>query len=129
MPPAPLLSFIAELPISSDQVQILIYVIGGAVVVGAIGSIKGVLDIIRFFRGDPPADRRFASKDELNELRAEVEAVEERAKIAVAAHRSEVERREEETAKALNDIFVEIRSMARSMGRIEGQLQGRSAQN
>lgn len=104
---------LAEFPLTPSQVQVLIYVAIAAVVVGGLGSIKAGLDIIRFFRGDPSPDRRYASKEELAALRSEIEAVEERAAATSDGLR-----------QSMREIFTELRTINKSIGRIEGHLDG-----
>lgn len=116
------LSFLAEIPITSDQVQLLIWVILAAVVVGGIGSIKGVLDIIRFFRGDPPAAQRFASKEDLAAALEEIQAVEERTARSLGELKAVAVRERAESRETLREIFDRLEGMNRSLGRIEGSL-------
>jgi hypothetical protein len=96
-------------PISESQATYLIYGVIGVLFLGGISSLKAILDIVRFFRGDPPGDLRYASKADLAEALKEIEAVEARTTKAL-----------EETSKNLREIFGEMRSIHRSLGRIEG---------
>jgi len=125
----PSLAPLAEIPITGEQVQILIYAIIAGIFVGGISCIKALLDIVRYFRGDPPSDQKFASKADLARALAEIEAVEERSNIALAAYRSAVDRNTEEITKSLKEIFGELRTMGRSIGRIEGELGHHSPQS
>lgn len=115
-------AFLSEIPITADQVQVLIYVIIAAVIVGGIGSIKGALDIVRFFRGDPPASQRYASKEDLAAAMAEIQAVEERTAKSVAELRDVAVRERKESRETLKEIFDRMDAMNRSLGRIEGTL-------
>lgn len=115
-------SFLSEIPITPEQVQLLIWVILAAVVVGGIGSVKGVLDIIRFFRGDPPAAQRFASKEDLASALEEIQAVEERTAKSLADLKDGALRERAESRATLKEIFDRMDAMNRSLGRIEGSL-------
>lgn len=115
-------SSLAEIPITPDQVQQLIFVIGAAVVVGALGSIKAVLDIIRFFRSDPPASQVFASKEDLEKAMAEITAVEARTAKSLADLKDTAARERSESRTTLKEIFDRMDAMNRSLGRIEGTL-------
>lgn len=115
-------AYLSEIPITSDQVQLLIWVILAAVVVGGIGSIKGVLDIIRFFRGDPPAAQRFASKEDLAAALEEIQAVEERTARSLGELKAVAVRERAESRETLKEIFDRLEGMNRSLGRIEGSL-------
>lgn len=116
------LAGLAQIPITSDQVQALIVVIGAAVFVGGVGSLKAVLDIIRFFRGDPPASQRFASKEDVASAMAAIQSVEERTAKSVAELKEVAIRERAESRTTLKEIFDRMDSMNRSLGRIEGNL-------
>lgn len=115
-------SWLAELPISAEQVQLLLYAIIAAVVVGGLGSIKAVLDIVRFFRGDPPGDQKYASKTDLAALATETNAVERRLVDALSEHKAAVSADRRELRETMSEIFERVDSMNRSLGRIEGKL-------
>ena len=110
-PTPALAAALAEIPISADQVQLLIYAIIGAVIVGGLGSIKATLDIVRFFRGDPPSSERYASKADLADVHKKIGEAEARA--AKDLH---------DLKESTSEIFREIRTMSRSLGRIEGRV-------
>lgn len=113
---------LAEIPITPDQVQQLIYVIIAAVIVGGLGSIKAVLDIVRFFRSDPPASQVFASKGDLEAAMDEISAVEARTAKALAELKDTAVRERTESRSTLKEIFDRMDAMNRSLGRIEGSL-------
>lgn len=115
-------AYLSEIPITSDQVQQLIIVLGAAVVVGGLGSIKAVLDIIRFFRGDPPASQRYASKEDLAAALAEIQKVEARTANSMAKLEENSVREHRESRETMNEIFDRMDAMNRSLGRIEGAL-------
>ena len=96
--------------ITPDQVQLLIYAIIAAVVVGGLGSVRALVEIIRFFRGDPPAEQRYASKAEIAALRAEHAALETRISTSLKDLKADQ-----------GEIFRELRSIARILGKFEGR--------
>ncbi len=115
-------SSLAEIPITSDQVQQLIVVLICAVIVGGLGSIKAVLDIGRFFKGDPPSDQRFASKAELAATHREIAPVEMRITANLDEHKEAAKTERREFRENLKEIFDRMDAMNRSLGRIEGNL-------
>jgi hypothetical protein len=115
---------LAAVEVTAAQIEALIIVLGAAVVVGAIGSIKALLDIIGWFKPNPSHDTKFASKAELEAVRLEVAASEGRSKAAVAEHEKRQEAQRAEHQQALNEIFRELRSIHRAIGRTEGHHEG-----
>jgi hypothetical protein len=111
----------AAVEISPDQVQLLIYAIIAAVVVGGLGSARALVEIIRFFKGDPPADQRFASKAEVANALAEIQSVERRLFASLTEWKTQSERDRAELRESMREIFDEIRSFHRTVGRLEGK--------
>ncbi len=119
---APSFCLLAEIPLTEAQIRVLIGVIIAGVIVGGLNSVKVTLDIVRFVRGEPPSDQRFASKADLAAAMAEIEAVEERTEKALVELKRVADRERSEFRATLKEIFDRMDAMNRSLGRIEGTL-------
>lgn len=109
--------FLAELPVTASEVKALLWIIGAGVVVGGLNAVKVSLDIVRYFKGDPPGDQKYASK-------AELAAVEARAAHELNELKLAVQRERSEFRETLKEIFDRVDGIGRSVGRIEGRLEG-----
>jgi len=96
----------------TDSMQVLVYgaVVGGAILV--VNLVNSVLQIVRHFKKNPPIHETFATKGELKQLRDDT-------KQGLRSLR-------EENNLNFKEIFDSLRGIERSLGRLEGNVDGRN---
>lgn len=95
--------------LTGDQVRLLIIAIITAVGVGLLSSVRVIIEVVGFFRGDPPAWKLYATKKEL-------QAVENRLS-------TEIRELKKDQDDHLAGIYREMKDFNKSQGRIEGWIE------
>lgn len=124
--------WLAEIP---HEYQLFVWVAIIGFLLGVIPTAKAVMDIVEKFRGSPPPDAKFATKEELK-------ALEMRVTEKVADVRRELAAAEQRTISLSSDIRTELRdhktdlrtmtrdvgTLTRLMGRLDGLIHSLQAE-
>lgn len=96
-----------------------------------VGLFVGILKIIDHFKRKPSIDSEFATKAELTAAEVRLSAAQVAAEVRLGREVARIEKEQVSIGKKLDDLTktvnVEFQGMERSLGRIEGKIDGNTA--
>lgn len=99
--------------LSPEHVQWIVIGIIGMLIIGFFQVLTGVLNVVKYFRSDPPNHRLYATKEEL-------QAAELRWEQRIAFLQAQSNEIKLDLDKHLVGIYDELRSLNRAVGKVEG---------